>query len=294
MCNKKTLTIFTPTYNRAYILPVLYRSLCKQTNQDFEWLIVDDGSVDNTEELIQEWLVENKIQIKYYKQKNGGKQRAHNKGVEESVTELFVCVDSDDYVTEDFVDEHLNRWDEVKSDHTIGGIISLQGHENGEPMGTFFPSGIQKSTLTTLYSKLKFRGDATLVYRTEILKQYPFVVEEGEKFIGEGYVYYQIDQHYELALLPKILMIKEYLQDGYTSNVRRLTKNNPKGYMRLKLLSIEYAPTWFERFTHTILYLVGCRISGEKKPLKKLPHKWLGVLAYFPSWIAWLLIYKNA
>lgn len=294
MLNKKTLTIFTPTFNRAYILPELYKSLCAQTCQDFEWLIVDDGSEDNTEELLQEWSCEQKVQIRYYKQQNGGKQRAHNRGVEECDTELFVCVDSDDYVTDNFVETHLRKWDEVKNDNTVGGIISLQGHENGEPMGTYFPDGVQKSTLTELYSKLKFRGDATLLHRTELLKKYPFVVEEGEKFIGEGYVYYQIDQNYQLALLPEILMIKEYLDDGYTKNVRRLTKQNPKGYMRLKLQSIEYATTWRERFTHTILYLVGCRISGEKQPLKKLPYKWLGVLAYLPSWLAWVLIYKNA
>ena len=95
---KKRMTVFTPTYNRAYILPKLYDSLCQQTVKSFEWLIVDDGSVDNTQELVEKWIEEKKIEIRYFKQANGGKQRAHNLGVEKSKEEIFVCVDSDDYV----------------------------------------------------------------------------------------------------------------------------------------------------------------------------------------------------
>lgn len=290
----KILTIFTPTYNRAYILPCLYNSLCKQTCTKFEWLIVDDGSSDNTEELVNSWIGENKICIRYFKQKNGGKQRAHNLGVEKCNTELFVCVDSDDYVVPTFVELHLKRWDEVKMDSSIGGIISLQGHEDGTPMGTYFPKDIDKTTLTLLYTKLRFRGDATLMHRTQLLKEHPFIVEEGEKFIGEGYVYYQIDQNYQLALLPQILMIKEYLPDGYTKNVRKITKENPRSYMRLKKQSIEFAHSWIERYVQTILFLVGCRMGRESHPISSAPYRILAILAYFPAWLTWRLFYKNA
>jgi len=145
-----------------------------------------------------------------------------------------------------------------------------------------------------LYKKLKFRGDATMMYRTELLKAFPFVVEPDEKFIGEEYVYNQIDRKYQMAVLPEVLMIVEYLEDGYSRNVRRVTKENPKGYIRLKKQSIEYAETWSERYIQTILYLVGCRISGEKNPLKNLPYKFLGVVAYLPAWLAWVVFYKDA
>lgn len=294
MCIKTTLTVFTPTFNRGYTLCRVYDSLCSQSCMDFEWLIVDDGSTDNTEHLVVEWIKEHKIQIRYFKQHNGGKQRAHNKGVELSNAELFVCLDSDDYVVSDFVEKHIHKWMEVKQNETLAGIVSMKGYQNGNPTGTRIPDNLQTSTLTNLYTKLKFKGDATMVYRTDILRRYPFVVEEGEKFIGEGYVYYQIDQKYQMALLPEILMIVEYLEDGYSHNVRRLTKNNPKGYMRLKKQSIEYAITWRERYIHTILYLVGCRLSKEKYPFSELPYRFLGVLAYLPAWIVWFLIYKNA
>jgi len=292
--SEKTMTIFTPTYNRAYILQRVYNSLCIQSDLDFEWLIIDDGSEDDTEYLVKEWIEQKVIPIRYYKQENGGKQRAHNKGVEMSTTELFVCLDSDDYVTKDFVEQHIKKWNEVKSDKTIAGIVSLKGYESGKPTGTSIPQNLEKTTLMNLYKKLKFRGDATMMYRTELLKAFPFVVEPDEKFIGEEYVYNQIDRKYQMAVLPEVLMIVEYLEDGYSRNVRRVTKENPKGYIRLKKQSIEYAETWSERYIQTILYLVGCRISGEKNPLKNLPYKFLGVVAYLPAWLAWVVFYKDA
>ena len=106
---EEKLTIFTPTYNRAYTLKKLYASLIEQINQNFEWLIVDDGSTDNTEEVVKQWVDEKKITIRYFKQRNGGKQRAHNKGVEICNTELFICVDSDDYIVKDSVDKILKK-----------------------------------------------------------------------------------------------------------------------------------------------------------------------------------------
>ena len=190
------ITIFTPTYNRAYTLPRVYKSLCLQTCKDFEWLIVDDGSEDETQTLVEKWIKDNVIKIRYYKQKNGGKQRAHNVGVEKSEGELFACVDSDDFITPEFVEKHM-QYKKKLIDSSLAGIISLKGYEDGKPIGDYFPKDLKHTTLTELYGKRKFRGDATLVYYTKILRQYPFVVEDGDKFIGEGYVYYQIDQKYE-------------------------------------------------------------------------------------------------
>ena len=285
-------TIFTPTYNRAYTLPRVYKSLCLQTCKDFEWLIVDDGSEDETQTLVEKWIKDNVIKIRYYKQKNGGKQRAHNVGVEKSEGELFACVDSDDFITPEFVEKHM-QYKKKLIDSSLAGIISLKGYEDGKPIGDYFPKDLKHTTLTELYGKRKFRGDATLVYYTKILRQYPFVVEEGEKFIGEGYVYYQIDQKYELLVLPEVLMIVEYLDDGYSKNVRKLTKDNPKSYVRLKKQTIQFSKTWKERYMQTILYMVGCRLAKQSQ-IKEAPYKALAVLAYFPAWLTWKIFYKNA
>ena len=277
------ITIFTPTYNRAYTLPRVYKSLCLQTCKDFEWLIVDDGSEDETQTLVEKWIKDNVIKIRYYKQKNGGKQRAHNVGVEKSEGELFACVDSDDFITPEFVEKHM-QYKKKLIDSSLAGIISLKGYEDGKPIGNYFPKDLKHTTLTELYGKRKFRGDATLVYYTKILRQYPFVVEEGEKFIGEGYVYYQIDQKYELLVLPEVLMIVEYLDDGYSKNVRKLTKDNPKSYVRLKKQTIQFSKTWKERYMQTILYMVGCRLAKQSQ-IKEASYKALAVFAYFPAWL---------
>ena len=289
---EEKLTIFTPTYNRAYTLKKLYASLIEQINQNFEWLIVDDGSTDNTEEVVKQWVDEKKITIRYFKQRNGGKQRAHNKGVEICNTELFICVDSDDYIVKDSVDKILKKWKEVCDDKNVAGIIALRGKDEKNPLGTDMPKR-KYSTLSDLYSKDKFRGDTSLVYRTEILKQFPYWVAKDEKFIGEGYVYQQIDQNYCMALLPEIVIVCKYLEDGYTKNVRKLTKNNPKSYARLKKQTIQYSETWKERYMQTILYMVGCRLAKQSQ-IKEATYKALAVLAYFPAWLTWKIFYKNA
>ena len=291
---KKIVCVFTPTYNRAYRLPKLYESLCRQTDDSFEWLIVDDGSTDNTKQVVDEWIKEKKISIRYFWQENGGKQRAHNLGVEKCNQELFMCVDSDDYISDDCVEQHIKMWEAIKLDETIAGIVSLKGDLEGNPLGTYFPEGLTRTTWGDLYSKYKFRGDATQVYRTSILKKYPYWVADGEKFIGEGYVFYQIDQKYEMILLPKILMYCEYLPDGYSKNVRKLMKNNPKSYMKLKDQTIRFSKNWKERYIQTILFLAACIVCKEPHPIKIAPYKWLAAFAYLPAWLVWLIFYRNA
>lgn len=288
----KRITIFTPTFNRAYVLCQLYESLKKQTNKSFIWLIVDDGSSDNTEELIDMWLIENVIEIRYYKQSNGGKQRAHNKGVELCDTELFFCVDSDDYITKDAVGLLIDTWDYIPNKERISGIVGLAGKDKRTPVGTSMPTGIRTSTLDDLYNKHRFRGDTALMYKTDILKKTPFYVEEGEKFIGEGYVYLQIDQHYSLYILDRIIYICEYLEDGYSTNVRKLIKDNPKGYMLLNKQSTLLSKTIKNRFKNSIKYMIGCILCKEKNPIRKAPNKGLALLAYPAAFLYCLKYYR--
>ena len=147
---KATLTIFTPAYNRAYTLHKCYESLKKQTNKDFEWLIIDDGSTDNTRELVQSWIEENIIPIKYHYQKNQGMHGAHNTAYELIDTELNVCIDSDDYMPDDAVEKILKFWDKNKSDN-IAGIAALDAYESGEVIGNTFPEDLKTSTSFDMY-----------------------------------------------------------------------------------------------------------------------------------------------
>ncbi len=240
----KILTVFTPTYNRAYILPKLYQALRAQTDKNFDWLVVDDGSVDDTESLVNGWIAENEISIRYIKQENGGKMKAHNRGVEETETELFVCVDSDDWIVSDSVESIVNAWREtINQPHEgICGLVAYRGRDERQPLGNEFPLNVETSTLSGLYA-VGFQGDTTLVFKTEVLRAYPFPIIGKEKFITEAYVYEQIDRAYRLRLLPKVITVCEYREDGLTNNLEGIVFRNPCGYVAYALQQAKFAKT---------------------------------------------------
>lgn len=224
------LTVFTPTYNRKELLERVYESLKKQTCNDFEWVIVDDGSNDGTKEAVEAYLSrEHAFEIRYYYQENGGKMRAHNRGVEYAKGELFVCLDSDDYFVNDAVEKLLKAWDEAleQSDNPqrLAGIVSHKGKSESELLGaTDFPH-LGEDTLFGLYTK-GFRGETTLMFLTRVLKEFPFPEIEGEKYVPEDYIYDKIDKIYTLYILPSIITVCEVVSEGYTDSVRKLKFNN--------------------------------------------------------------------
>ena len=272
------ITVFTPTYNRAYTLGRCYESLKRQTNQNFVWLIVDDGSTDNTKELAESWQKENKIAIKYHSQENGGKHIAHNTGVKLTETELFVCVDSDDYLTDDAIELCTRHWQEVNAAN-LAGIVALKGYSNDKPTGTLMPSGVTQSTIYDLYNSHGFTGDAMLVFKTKVLKKHLFPVIAGEKFFPEAYIYDRIDQEYQMSLLDKVLYICEYLEDGYSSNYQRVFKNNPKAYAAYHAQRLNLASHLRVRYKSAILYSVASMLSGNKRFISEAPRKVLTVLS---------------
>lgn len=229
---RKTITIFTPTYNRAYILPQLYESLKKQTNKGFKWLIVDDGSVDETQKLVKNWIDEKLIQIRYIRQGNGGKMKAHNTGVQNTDTELFFCVDSDDYLVDTAVETILNEWNSLSEDEkqALAGMVGYKGSSEDKPIGNGFPKKIAMDTLSGLYQK-GFSGDTALIFRTAVIVEFPFPIIGEEKFITEAYVYDQIDQSYQLYTIRKVITVSEYRPDGLTQNLLQVTFHNPCGYV---------------------------------------------------------------
>lgn len=285
------LCIFTPTYNRAYTLTRLYSSLKRQTNHHFEWLIIDDGSSDNTEELIESFQQEDAIQIRYLKTKNGGKQRAHNLAVSQCNDALFLCVDSDDYLVPNAVESLLGKWREVEKLQDIAGVVFLKGWSTDTTLNGSLPE-IDKVHLTDLYRRYRFKGDAGLMYRTEILKEHPFEVAPNEKFIGENYVYDQIDQNYMLAVLNETLYVAEYLPDGYTKNIRKITKENPLSYMALKKQSIIFDKRLVDKFKDTLLFLVGGMLGRQTHLISRAPNKVIAFLMYIPAVLVKHLVYR--
>ena len=255
----KLLTIFTPTYNRAYILPELYRSLCKEPSDSFIWLIVDDGSTDNTKEVVENWQHENLIEIVYFKQENGGKMRAHNKGVELCTTPLFFCIDSDDQITTGAVEKILETHQTLRDDEFLGGIAAKRLIIN--KLASKDLPDKKRSTLHNIYAS-GFKGDTSLVFKTDVLREFPFPEIEGEKFVTEGYVYDQIDQKYELLILNEFLMRCEYQEDGYTFNAGSLYLKYPKGWaLYFSQYYKFYAKSMRDRIKYMGYYVSMCLIA---------------------------------
>ena len=274
----KTLTVFTPTYNRAFCLTNLYDSLVKQTHKDFKWLIIDDGSTDNTKELINTWLNENVIEIQYHYQENQGMHGGHNTAYSLMETELNVCIDSDDCMPENAVELILNFWNENASE-TYAGLVGLDISKNGEVIGTAFPE-IKSSTLLDIYEKHKVKGDKKLVLRTKVTNKYPpYPLFKGEKFVPLGYKYLLIDQDYELLILNKPLCIVEYLADGSSLNILKQYKKNPKGFAFSRITEMKYAPSFKYQFKKAIHYVANSMMAKNIHFIKESPKKITTVIA---------------
>ena len=256
------LTVFTPTYNRRELLKRTYESLCIQTCRDFAWLIVDDGSSDDTKSLVEEWILEGKIEIRYHFTENGGKMRAHNKGVMLCDTDLFMCLDSDDWLTETAVSEIYSCIDKI-SDDGVAGIVAHKGKSETETLyGAGFYEGADYSTLYGLYLK-GFKGETTLIYKTDILKKYLFPEIEGEKYVPEDYIYDKIDAEYTLFVLPKIITICELVESGYTDSLKALKRNNKKAWYLYYEQRAYITPEGLLKYKYLGYYIVYARRCGE-------------------------------
>ncbi len=285
----KTLTIFTPTYNRAHTLPRTYQSLCDQTCKDFEWLIIDDGSSDNTRELVKTWQSECDFKIRYIFQENQGMHGAHNTAYRNIKTELNTCIDSDDYMPNDAVEKIILFWNKYGSDR-YAGIIGLDYRKDNSIIGTRFDDNLTETTLTDFYVN-GGKGDKKLVYRTEIINRYPeYPLFSGEKYFGIAYKYMLIDCDYTLLTLNEPLVIVEYQSDGSSNMMWKQYWNNPKGFAFYRLTEMVVAPTLKRRYISCIHYVSSCIISKEKDFLVKSPKKLLTVLALIPGIILYYVI----
>ena len=235
MNNKNELTILTPTYNRAYILPQLYNSLVQQSSLNFKWIIVDDGSEDDTEQIVNSWIEENIFEIVYLKKGNGGKHTALNYGIS-YITDGFVfVVDSDDYLVKDAVKTILKWIEENKENKDLAGFAGLRGRYVEKELTKLgqFPSGYDYVDATNLDRKpYKLLGDKAEIYRVSFFKKYPFPEYEGEKFLPEDVVYNRIAlDGYKLRWYSNILIVCEYLPDGLTAAVsQKHFEKNINGY----------------------------------------------------------------
>ena len=240
------ITVFTPTYNRGNLLNRLYQSLCRQNYKEFEWIIVDDGSLDDTSSIVN--IIQDKhpcgdFSILYYKKENGGKYTAVNTGVQKAHGDLFFIADSDDILPPKALQTVAEVWEQTKYDNSIGGICGFDGEINdGSIIGTGFPKevhllnielsnhiniGYIDATTRDVRFKLKVDGDMKEVFRTSVLREFPFPEIKGERFCPEVLVWNRIASKYKLRHINKIIYLVEYQQDGITSAITSSRMNSP-------------------------------------------------------------------
>ena len=274
-----SLTVFTPAYNRIQTLPRTYESLVRQDCKDFIWLIVDDGSIDQTKELVQKWQTEDAgFEIRYIYKPNGGMHTAHNTAYENIDTELNVCIDSDDCLADGAVRKILQTWEKVKN-KGYAGIIGLDADLEGRIIGKGFPDGLEETTLTGYYANGGW-GDKKLVYRTDVIKKYPpYPVFPGEKYVALAYKYRLIDQDYKLAVLNGVLCNVEYQDDGSTATMWKQYINNPKGFAFWRKICMQYPMSTKRLWIDCVHYVSESIIAGDKQYIKKSPKRFMTIMA---------------
>ena len=287
-----TLTVFTPTYNRAYCLDQCYESLVRQTNKDFIWLIIDDGSSDNTKELVAGWENEKKINIHYHYQENQGMHGGHNTAYSLIKTELNVCIDSDDFMPDDAVAHIINFWNSIENKSEIAGFIGLDAYKDGKIIGGKFPDKIGLTTLEDIYFKHKVSGDKKMVLRTEIVKQYdPYPIFKDERFVPLGILYLLMGKDYKFYCLNEVLCIVEYMPDGSSKNIIKQYFRHPKGFQHARLVTMEhskYPKVIAKNAVHYISHSIQLKdknfLSKSPKPLLTLLSIPLGAALYGYVW----------
>lgn len=287
------LTVLTPTYNRADRLEDLFKSLSSQTDKGFEWLVVDDGSRDNTKELVESFKDKSDFKISYIYKENGGKHTALNKGIKEINSELTFIVDSDDTLTADAV-KTINEYSEKYEDksYNLCGFSFLRQYPDGKINGNKFPE--DEWVVSYIEARIN-SGDNTSdkaeVFYTHCLKEFPFPEFKSEKFLGEDIVWLRMARKYNMVHINKAIYISDYLEDGLTQNRRKHNINSPIGCFERakeflnKDIKLKY------RLKPSLQYLIYGKFAGFKTAdtVKNSPEPFLSLVSIVPA----AIIYKK-
>lgn len=281
----KFITVFTPTYNRAQLLPRVYRSLLRQTNQRFKWLIIDDGSTDNTAEVVTQLTHEGKIEITYVHKENGGLHSGYNAAIQRLDTELSICIDSDDWLPDDTIERIEAAWGKYKAEN-VAGLIGLDYTASGDLIGDHLPDGAVIHPVDLLASKTN-RGDKKYVVRTDCYKKVaPMPEYPGEKNFNPHYLILKLSAEYQFVAVDAPLCIVDYQPDGMTANQFQQYLNSPRSFAELRrvILTLPNVPIkyWIKTMIH---YCSSSQIAGNRNYIKEAPCKILAALCVPAGWL---------
>lgn len=279
---KKTLTIFTPTYNRSYCLSKGYEALCRQTSKDFVWIVIDDGSTDDTSELVEGWKKEcEEFEIIYVYKENGGLYTGYNAAIALADTELCVCVDSDDYLTDDAVEKIIDKWNKEGSDQ-YAGIVGLDCTKEGEVLGDLFPTQKSINLIDILFKRYAFRNaDRKNVVRTELYKRFaPMEEIPGEKDFNPHYLHIKISEHYDFLILNEKLCVVEYQAGGMSDTIFRQYLRSPKSFRKMRLLDMSLEGVPLKHLLKTNIHYVSSCLLAKEPCISTSPCKLMTVLMW--------------
>lgn len=289
------VTVITTTYNRGKELGKLYESLKNQTQKDFKWLIIDDGSVDNTKDIIDDFKRESIIPIQYKYINNSGKHVALNKGISIIDTNLTFCVDSDDYLTNEAIERIIKVHQKYKNNKEICGYSFLKMDSNNKVNGKV----LNKSEVIDDFINIRINGkdenaDKAEVWKTKCLKEYPFPEFEGEKFLGEDVVWLKMALKYKMVFLDKAIYVGDYLESGLTKNRRKNNLQSPNGCTYRAKLTLEIAKKRKINFKYFTKCMLQYQVYGKfaqnsfKKLYQDVPFKFYFIVLYPLAYIIYL------
>lgn len=277
------ITVFTPAYNRADLLKRCYESMCRQTNKNFIWMIIDDGSTDNTKEVVDLWMLNNNgFEIQYYYKENGGLHTAYNEAIEHIDTELCVCIDSDDYMPDNAVEIILDFWKKNGSNE-YAGIVGLDYTIDNHVIGDLLPDKKSINLIDLLIGKYHIHnGDRTNVVRTELYKKVaPMISFKGERNFSPHYLHLQISKNYDFLVLNKNLRYVEYQADGMSNSIFKQYLNSPNSFIETRKLYLSLPGISWKFKLRQSIHLVSSGIIANKmiEVLKYIPSFGMTVLA---------------
>lgn len=287
------ISVLTATYNRANLLSKLYESILKNLSDDIgvEWLIMDDGSIDETKEVVEKFIKENKLEIKYFFQENQGKMQAINNLIESAQGDLIIECDSDDYFTNNAFETIKNAYEKNENNmQNCYALCFLKYDQMGKNMGNNFKKTITK--MFDLYFRERENGEKALVFNSQIRKQYKYELEADEKFVTEARMFHKMDEKYNIICINEPIMICEYQAQGYTKNIIKQFKENPFGYFNYfkEILQKDMKGVTFSKrlyaIKHYILFAVLINQKNIAKQVNGKLNKFLIMLLYIPGKIA--------
>lgn len=290
-----TLTVFTPTYNRAHTLERTYRSLCSQTCRDFEWLVVDDGSTDGTDSLVAGFIAENIIPVRYIYKENGGLYTGYNTAYANITSELCCCVDSDDFMPDDAVETIIATWRE-RGGTGYAGVIGLDFDvRTGSPLGGYFPQELTECFFLDLYTRRIHRADTKVALRTDLMQAVaPMTGFPGEKNFNPVYMQLQVCDVHPLLVVNKNLCWVEYQTgaDSMSVGIWHQYANSPRSFAKQRRLEMGLRrSSAANRARCAIHYVASCILARDKKWLSASPRRLL-TLAMAPAGVALALLIK--